>query len=135
VEDPRHHLFGARGGVGALEQLLADRRDLTESGKGQCAQLRRIHLRVAVGDAEVTIENFVFEPADISVKSGTRIVFRNKDRVPHSIIGEIGGRELFRSPDQLGEDETYAVVASNAGEISYYCGLHPGMKGKISVSK
>jgi plastocyanin len=85
--------------------------------------------------AEVTIENFVFEPPDISVKSGTRIVFRNKDRVPHSIIGEIGGRELFRSPDQLGEDETYGVVPSNAGEVSYYCGLHPGMKGKISVSK
>jgi plastocyanin len=85
--------------------------------------------------AEVSIQNFLFEPADVSVKSGTRIVFRNKDQVPHSIVGEIGGRELFRSPDQLGEDETYAVVASNAGEISYYCGLHPGMKGKISVSK
>lgn len=85
--------------------------------------------------AEVSIQNSVFEPADVSVKSGTRIVFHNKDQLPHSIVGETGGRELFRSPDQVGEDETYAVILSNSGEVSYYCGLHPGMKGKISVSK
>lgn len=84
---------------------------------------------------EVSIQNSAFEPGDVNVKSGARIVFHNKDQVPHSIVGEAGGRELFRSPDQVGEDETYAVVVSNVGEVSYYCGLHPGMKGKISVSK
>ncbi|PWB91299.1 hypothetical protein C5688_06655 [Methylocystis sp. MitZ-2018] len=85
--------------------------------------------------AEVSIQNSAFEPAGVNVKSGTRVLFHNKDQVPHSIVGETGGREIFRSPDQVGEEETYAVVLSNIGEVNYYCGVHPGMKGKISVSK
>lgn len=85
--------------------------------------------------ATVAIENFGFQPAEIAVKAGARVRFVNKDQVPHSIVVESGGREISRSPEQVDEDETFDVVLSSPGEVSYYCGLHLGMKGRISVTQ
>lgn len=61
-------------------------------------------------DLNVTIDNFQFVPNEVAVKAGTRIVFVNRDRVSHSIVGVVGDNVKFRSREQLDEDETFTFV-------------------------
>ncbi len=78
----------------------------------------------------VHIDNFTFNPAEITVKPGTTITWENGDDIPHSIV-EDGGK--FHSP-ALDTGEKFSFVAAQTGETAYFCGLHPHMKGKIVVT-
>jgi plastocyanin len=44
-------------------------------------------LPVRAADMEVNIDNFAFTPKDLTVKAGTTIVFRNRNDIPHSVVG------------------------------------------------
>jgi plastocyanin len=81
----------------------------------------------------IEIENFAFDPPALTVQAGARIVFTNRDPVPHSIVGLRDGQEMFRSSEQLDTDETFTVVADKPGEIELQCGLHARIIGKIQV--
>jgi plastocyanin len=85
---------------------------------------------LSAGEAKVTIDNFTFSPATLSVKAGTTIVFLNHDDLPHNVVDANGG---FRSK-ALDTDETFARVFDKPGEFVYFCGLHPQMQGKIIVT-
>ncbi|MBG0810562.1 cupredoxin domain-containing protein [Methylosinus sp. H3A] len=81
----------------------------------------------------VEIERFAFSPARLTIKAGAVIVFTNHDQVPHSLIGVMGAEEVFRSPEQIDEDESFRVILLRPGEVTYRCGLHSHMTGVISV--
>lgn len=87
----------------------------------------------AEGAARVEIENFAFDPPELTVKAGDRIVFVNRDQVPHSVVGFRGGEELFRSREQIDTDESFSVVMDAPGEITLGCGLHARIRGIIIV--
>jgi len=80
-------------------------------------------------DAKIVIDNFVFTPATLTVKAGTKVVFVNHDDLPHNVVDANGG---FRSK-ALDTDENYEHVFDKPGAFAYFCGLHPQMKGKIVV--
>lgn len=82
------------------------------------------------GETKVVIGNFVFTPATLSVKAGEKVVFVNHDDLPHNVVDAAGA---FRSK-ALDTDETYEHVFDKPGEIVYFCGLHPQMKGRIIVT-
>jgi plastocyanin len=88
----------------------------------------------AASGADIEIRNFGFAPTELAVTAGTRIVFVNRDQVPHSVIGSAGSREMFRSAEQIDEDEAFAVVVSEPGSIEFRCGLHSHMRGVIKVT-
>ena len=79
--------------------------------------------------AVVRIENFTFSPAELTVKPGTTVQWENADDIPHSVV-EADTR--FRS-QVLDTGEKFSVTFADAGAISYFCGLHPHMTGKIIV--
>jgi len=82
------------------------------------------------GETRVTIENYAFSPAELRVKAGERVVFVNKDESPHNVVD---GKGAFRSP-ALDANESFGKVFDRPGEIVYFCGLHPQMKGRIVVT-
>lgn len=84
---------------------------------------------IAAG-AEVTIENFAFAPNELTVKAGTTIVFRNRDDIPHSVVGSKGE---FHSK-ALDTDDSFSFTFEKAGTYRYSCGLHPQMQGKVVVT-
>jgi len=88
----------------------------------------------AEGSTRVEIENFAFDPPALTVKTGDRVVFVNRDQVPHSVVGTRGGEELFRSSEQISTDESFSVVMDAPGEITLGCGLHARINGKIVVT-
>jgi plastocyanin len=87
-------------------------------------------LPVRAADTEVNIDNFAFTPKELTVKAGTTIVFRNRDDIPHSVVGSNGE---FHSK-ALDTDESFSFTFGKAGSYVYSCGLHPKMQGRIVVT-
>jgi plastocyanin len=85
---------------------------------------------VRAADMEVDIDNFTFTPKELTVKAGAAVVFRNRDDIPHSVVGTQGE---FHSK-ALDTDDSFSFTFSKAGSYGYFCGLHPQMQGKIVVT-
>ena len=81
-------------------------------------------------EVTVTIDNFTFKPEVLTIKPGTTVTFVNHDDIPHSIVDN-GGK--FRSK-AFDADESVKMTFDAAGNLTYFCGLHPHMTGRIVVA-
>lgn len=82
--------------------------------------------------ATITIVDFAFEPAEISVPVGTEITWANEDSARHSVISDDDGGP-FQS-DEFDNGESYSVVVEEEGTFPYVCGIHPNMAGTVTVT-
>jgi plastocyanin len=83
---------------------------------------------VRAEDTMVNIDNFTFEPAQLTVKVGTTVTWKNRDDIPHTIVS--AGK--FRSKT-LDTDDGFSFTFTTAGDYKYFCSLHPHMTGMIKV--
>ena len=79
-------------------------------------------------DTEVHIDNFTFEPAQLTVKVGATVRWMNRDDIPHTVV--CAGK--FRSKT-MDTDGTFEFTFTAAGEYKYFCSLHPHMTGTVKV--
>ena len=79
-------------------------------------------------DLAVHIDNFVFEPAQLTVKVGQTVTWTNRDDIPHTVV--CAGK--FRSKT-MDTDGTFTFTFTTAGEYKYFCSLHPHMQGVVKV--
>lgn len=79
--------------------------------------------------AEVTINNFSFAPATLTVAVGTTVTSTNHDETPHTVVSTDA---VFKSKI-LDKDEKFSYTFPQAGTFSYICSIHPKMTGKIVV--
>ena|ERR1700676_1619403 len=79
-------------------------------------------------DTNITIDNFTFAPAELTVKVGTTVTWTNHDDIPHAIVS--AGK--FRSKT-LDTDNSFSFTFTAAGDYKYFCSLHPHMTGTIKV--
>lgn len=91
-------------------------------------------LVLAVGAAqaatiEVKIDNFVFNPQQITVKAGDTVIWTNSDDIPHTVTSKTGA---FRSK-ALDTDDKFSFTFATQGIFAYFCALHPHMTGSIVV--
>jgi amicyanin len=84
---------------------------------------------LAQGKAEITIDNFTFAPAELTVSAGATVTWINHDDIPHLVVDK---NKLYRSP-ALDTDDSYSFTFTQPGSYDYFCGLHPHMTGKIVV--
>ena len=77
----------------------------------------------------VSIRDFSFEPAQLSVEPGTTVTWTNEGNEPHTVTADNG---LFDS-GVLYPGDSYSVQFDGMGTVSYYCTLHPSMTGGITV--
>jgi Icc protein len=85
---------------------------------------------LALAANEIGIDNFRFSPATLTVKAGTKVVWINKDDVPHLIVNV---ENRFRQSPILDTDQRFSATLTKRGTYSYFCSLHPQMQGKIVV--
>jgi plastocyanin len=78
----------------------------------------------------VTIKNFAFSPGTINVSQGDTITWTNQDSAPHTATGSGG---TFNTGN-LDEGQSGSATFSNAGTFSYFCAVHPFMKGTVVVA-
>ena len=91
----------------------------------------------------VTIQNMSFTPQTITVKRGTRVVWKNIDTVTHNVTSTNGPSTsasvtgLFASPT-LNKGATFSFTFKKKGRFFYECTFHAtmtSMHGKVIVKK
>jgi len=83
----------------------------------------------AAAPAEVKIDNFSFTPASITVPVGTEVTWTNRDDIPHNVVSE----DHSMKSKVLDTDEKFTFTFTKPGTYSYFCSLHPKMKGTVVV--
>ena len=80
----------------------------------------------------VLIQNFSFNPANITIKRGTKVIWINRDSTAHTATANNG-----RSFDsgRLGPGQRFSHTFKRAGKKSYHCEIHPDMKGSVTVKR
>lgn len=85
----------------------------------------------AASEVSVMIDNFSFSPAEVTVAVGTRIIFTNRDDIPHTVTDSAQPR-MFKSP-AMDTGESFAFTFEKPGTTRYFCSLHPHMMGSVVV--
>jgi amicyanin len=84
----------------------------------------------SAGGTTVTIKNFQYTPATLTVKVGTKVTFVNDDTTPHTATSASGGTI---NSGNLGNGQSYTVTFTKPGTYQYVCTIHPFMKGTVTV--
>jgi plastocyanin len=79
--------------------------------------------------SSVMIDNFSFNPPQITIAAGTRVTWTNHDDVPHTVTAD----DHKFSSGALETDQQFSRVFDTPGTYSYYCAVHPHMTGKVIV--
>lgn len=79
---------------------------------------------------EVNIQGNAYSPQAASVKHGDTVMWHNHDSVKHTVTSNDGGP---LDSGNFGQGQAYSFTFSNAGTYSYYCEVHPNMKGSVTV--
>ena len=85
-------------------------------------------LPAAAGSA-VTVANFSFQPATITVPVGTTVTWTNTDSAGHTVAADDGS---FTS-GTLGTGAMFSQTFSTAGTFAYHCSIHASMTGTVVV--
>ena len=81
---------------------------------------------------KIEIKDFAFNPQTITVKSGEKITWINRDEEPHTIVSV---EKQFKKSSALDTDQEFTITAGAPGTYTYYCSVHPKMTGTIVIEK
>ena len=73
--------------------------------------------------------NFAFSPLTLTVKTGTKVTWTNKDTVTHTVTDDKGA---FNS-GLLTPGNSFSFTFTQAGTYSYHCNIHHSMMATIVV--
>jgi plastocyanin len=79
---------------------------------------------------EVVIDNFSFSPETFTVPVGTTVTWTNHDNVPHVVMS---ADNQFKKSPVIKAGQRFSNNFATAGTYSYFCSIHPRMRGKIIV--
>ena len=77
----------------------------------------------------VSIRDFFFNPSQITIVPGTTVVWVNEGNRPHTVTADDGS---FDS-GTLMPGQSFMVTFQGRGRISYFCEIHPFMRGSVTV--
>lgn len=81
----------------------------------------------ATGGTTVSIVNFAFEPAQLTVSAGTTVSWTNQDGSSHLVkFADVGS-------DRLSKGAVYSRTFTAPGIYPYDCSIHPSMTGTVVV--
>ena len=83
----------------------------------------------ATGVPGVTIKNFAFGPAKLTVAKGTKLEVTNADGAAHTFSAR---NNSFSSP-VLDPGKRTTIRLGQAGTFAVYCKIHPNMAGTVVV--
>jgi plastocyanin len=79
----------------------------------------------------VTMAQYAFAPAAITVHVGDTITWTNQDQAPHDVTTTSAPVPLHSPTLSTGQSWTYTF--SQPGNYSYICSIHPDMKAQVVV--
>lgn len=78
----------------------------------------------------VSIQDFFFEPAGLTVEQGTTVQWVNEGNAPHDVTSTDSG-PLASGTVQNGQ--MYSFTFEQPGDYAYFCSIHPDMTASVTV--
>ena len=78
-------------------------------------------VRMEAGTSAISINNFSFTPADVTVAVGERVVWSNNDGAPHGLRFTDGAAGV----DPMLPSATFSRTFDKPGTYDYVCSIHP----------
>ena len=101
----------------------------------------------AAAGAVISLKSLMFNPADLTIKVGTTVTWRNDEPITHTVTsGAVAGIDKTshlrssQTPDGLfnaqlkGNGDTFSYTFAKPGTYSYYCDIHQGMNATVTVT-
>lgn len=82
------------------------------------------------GPKAVSIKNFAYAPADLTVAKGTTVKFTNGDSTNHTATAT--DASVFDT-GTIAPGKTKSITLDKSGTFAFFCSFHPFMKGTITV--
>ena len=88
----------------------------------------------AQDEMTVSIQDFFFDPDQLTVAPGTTVTWVNEGEAPHTVTST-DGKELDSATLQPGDTYSFTFKEDDAGETyAYQCTIHPEMTASVDVS-
>ena len=81
---------------------------------------------------QIVIKDFHFSPETLTVRSGEKVTWINRDEEPHTVVSV---EKQFKKSTALDTDQEFTITAGAPGTYTYFCSVHPKMTGTIVVEK
>lgn len=78
---------------------------------------------------KVKIVEFTYQPDPVVVQSGGKVIWQNEDMAPHTATADDGSFDT----GTLERGKLKAETFKEAGTFTYFCEIHPDMKGTVEV--
>jgi plastocyanin len=87
------------------------------------------------GEATVTMAGFKFDPAELTVKVGTKVTFTNKDGAIHNVAEGQDGKKTdgARFDEAVPPGASTTITFDQAGTVHVTCLIHPTMNLPVTV--
>ena len=83
----------------------------------------------STGGAKISIANFAFAPATLTVAAGETVTWVNNDGAPHGLAYKDGAKGV----DPLLPGASFSRTFDKPGTYDYNCSVHPYMSGRVVV--
>lgn len=103
----------------AVNAMAMDLQSLAQSASGASTQSQPA--------AQVIMKNFQYQPAQLNVKPGDTVTFRNDDIYDHTVTADDGSFNSGLIPG----GKTWTLKITQPGTIAYHCTPHPNMKAQL----
>lgn len=77
-------------------------------------------------------DHYVFAPVTKTIKVGTRVRWTDPSDAPHTVTSDTSSWSYNK---QLAVGKSLSFTFNKAGTYRYHCAYHPGMVGKIVVTR
>jgi plastocyanin len=88
-----------------------------------------IAVPVHAATIQITMQDLVFAPSEVSAKVGDTVEWINKDVFVHTATARNGDFDVNIAPKK-----TVTFVLKTAGTVEYYCRFHPNMKAVLTIA-
>lgn len=86
----------------------------------------------ASNGAAIGIKDSRYDPTDIEIAVGESVTFTNNDGYDHTVTSKDDSTIEYDS-GKFGEGETFEQTYDEAGSYSFFCEIHPTMRGTVTV--
>lgn len=90
---------------------------------------RKVVVQPSSGGSSVSIANFVFSPAVLTITSGERVIWTNDDGAPHGVAFRDGSTGAY----SLLPGQSFERKFDQPGSYEYSCSFHSYMTGRVDV--
>lgn len=110
------------------DQAAAEQTSVTEQAEPAGARDSGRRAR-ASASATVTMDDFFFSPASVSVAVGDIVTWRNAGKEPHNAVADDGSFDT----GIVAAGQSASRMFPKPGTFGYICTIHPNMKGTVRV--